>query len=178
MAWLMVRNGRPATIPPSSRRVRARALRRHCERSEAIQGPWKDRGRGPWIASLALAMTEDGTTSPHEQRRMRPVACRANHLAYAKPCLPPCLKIYRFAIPPNHTYDFRRPVPLRGVSRSSRTLVRDAMDAMCHETSDAVADGEIVWSWRPDAGAKFLRRAMRASGMTVANKPGHRGDHV
>jgi hypothetical protein len=49
---------------------------------------------------------------------------------------------------------------------------------MCHETSDAVADGEIVWSWRPDAGAKFLRRASRAAGMTVANKPGHRGERV
>jgi hypothetical protein len=49
-----------------------------------------------------------------------------------------------------------------------------------------LADGEIVWSWRPDAGAKFrLRRAepnrptMRGDGeATVANKPGHRGEHV
>ena len=32
---------------------------------------------------------------------------------------------------------------------------RDAMDAACHETNDVIADGEIVWSWRPDAGAKF-----------------------
>jgi hypothetical protein len=23
------------------------------------------------------------------------------------------------------------------------------------ETSGAIADGEVVWSWRPDAGAKF-----------------------
>jgi hypothetical protein len=29
------------------------------------------------------------------------------------------------------------------------------MDAACHETNDVIADGEIVWSWRPDAGAKF-----------------------
>jgi hypothetical protein len=28
------------------------------------------------------------------------------------------------------------------------------MDAIRHETSDRVADGEIAWSWRPDAGAK------------------------
>jgi hypothetical protein len=30
------------------------------------------------------------------------------------------------------------------------------MDAIRHETSDMVADGEIAWSWRPDAGAKFV----------------------
>jgi hypothetical protein len=36
----------------------------------------------------------------------------------------------------------------------------------------AFADGQAVWSWRPDAGAKFLQRAMRASGVTVARKPG------
>ena len=60
------------------------------------------------------------------------------------------------------------PPQMRGVSRSSRTLVRDAMDAMCHETSDAVADGEIVWSWRPDAGVKFAQETAR---MTVAKEP-------
>jgi hypothetical protein len=27
------------------------------------------------------------------------------------------------------------------------------------KTSDAEADGKIVWSWRPDAGAKFSREA-------------------
>jgi hypothetical protein len=29
------------------------------------------------------------------------------------------------------------------------------MDAMSHETSETIADGEVVWSWRPDAGASF-----------------------
>jgi hypothetical protein len=32
------------------------------------------------------------------------------------------------------------------------TLQRQAQ--FCARTNDAVADGEIVWSWRPDAGAK------------------------
>jgi len=46
------------------------------------------------------------------------------------------------------------------------------------------ADGEVVWSWRPDAGAKF--RSIRAepnraemariSEATVAKEPGHRGE--
>ena len=36
---------------------------------------------------------------------------------------------------------------------------------------NAKAYGEVVWSWRRDAGAKFF------SGMTVAKKPAHRGEH-
>ena len=31
----------------------------------------------------------------------------------------------------------------------------DAMDAAVRETNVAKADGEVVWSWRPKAGAKF-----------------------
>jgi hypothetical protein len=34
----------------------------------------------------------------------------------------------------------------RGVSRTSRTSGRDAMDAAARETGDANADGEVVWS--------------------------------
>ena len=31
------------------------------------------------------------------------------------------------------------------------------MDAAHHETSDVLADGEVVWSWRSDAGAKVVK---------------------
>jgi hypothetical protein len=41
-------------------------------------------------------------------------------------------------------------------------------------TSVTSADGEVVWFWRPDAGAKL---AGNISLMTVARKPGHRGEH-
>ena len=44
-------------------------------------------------------------------------------------------------------------------------------------TSDVFADGEVVWSWRPDAGVK-LAMMLRITPMTVARKPGHRGDYV
>jgi len=36
------------------------------------------------------------------------------------------------------------------------------MDAAHHETSDVIADGEVVWSWRTDAGAKVVK-ALQAS---------------
>jgi hypothetical protein len=45
------------------------------------------------------------------------------------------------------------------------------------ETNVADADGEVVWFWRSDAGAKFPERATRALGVTVATKHGHREEH-
>jgi predicted RNA methylase len=48
------------------------------------------------------------------------------------------------------------PVPTkRGVSRSSRDVARDAMDASARQTSAHEAYGEIVRSRSPDAGIKF-----------------------
>jgi hypothetical protein len=43
------------------------------------------------------------------------------------------------------------------------------------QTTDAHADGQAVWSWRPDAGAKFakFKRTLR---MTGAKEPGPRGE--
>jgi len=41
-------------------------------------------------------------------------------------------------------------------------------------TNGAKADGEVVWFWRPDAGAKFAGHGLR---MTVAKQPGHREEH-
>ena len=49
------------------------------------------------------------------------------------------------------------------------------MDAAVSLTNDTDADGEAVWSWRPDAGVKFGEFLHQA---TVANKPGHRGATV
>ena len=51
------------------------------------------------------------------------------------------------------------------------------MAAMSHETNEHIADGEVVWSWRPDAGAE-LAMMLRITLVTVTTKPGHRGEHV
>ena len=68
----------------------------------------------------------------------------------------------------------------RGGSRSSRTLgagcdgrgsVRRVNNA---RTNDVAADGEVVWSWRPDAGAKLAETIPQ---VTVAKEPGHREEH-
>jgi hypothetical protein len=84
----------------------------------------------------------------------------------------------------------------RGVSRSSRTLGGMRWTRPCQKTNDAepafgsrlrrtgtkpvecfferrCADGEGVWSWRPDAGAKFLRsKLLRDDGGKRARSPG------
>jgi hypothetical protein len=49
----------------------------------------------------------------------------------------------------------------RGV-RVVTNVGRDAMDAGgVNATSDMAADGEIVWSWRSDAGVKFANTLTR-----------------
>jgi hypothetical protein len=47
--------------------------------------------------------------------------------------------------------------------------------AIFARTNDMIADGEVVWSWPPDAEAK-LRGTFRAT--TGARKPGPRGEPV
>jgi hypothetical protein len=67
-----------------------------------------------------------------------------------------------------------RPASARGAYASSRTWSagcdgRGDVD----KTSDVAADGEIVWSWRPDAGAKFLRsKLLRGDGGKKPGSPG------
>jgi len=62
----------------------------------------------------------------------------------------------------------------RGGSRSSRTRVEMRWTRKSRLTSVADADGEVVWSWRPGAGAKF--RGSQAFADDGGNKAGHRGE--
>src|SRR5437899_8378368 len=48
------------------------------------------------------------------------------------------------------------------------------MDAALSMANGAKAYGEVVWSWRRDAGAKLAGSVPPA---TVAKKPAHRGEH-
>jgi hypothetical protein len=52
---------------------------------------------------------------------------------------------------------------------------RDAVDVRWRVDEGAwLADGEVVWSRRPDAGVKLVKEISPAM---VANKPGHQGEH-
>ena len=47
------------------------------------------------------------------------------------------------------------------------------MDAEAPITNGVEADGEVVWSWLPDAGVKFLRsQLLRDDGGKKARSPG------
>jgi hypothetical protein len=45
------------------------------------------------------------------------------------------------------------------------------------ETNDVVADGEVVWSWRPDAGAKSAMMFPHHADDGDNKARSHRGEH-
>ena len=59
---------------------------------------------------------------------------------------------------------------MRGALRNVTNARWDAVDAeACEDERKVLADGEVVWSWRPGAGAKFVRsKLLRDDG---GNKP-------
>ena len=95
--------------------------------------------------------------------RVREIDCPSCQCAASRRALP----FY-----PNQSDHSRIPYPIRGALRDRHgRWERDAMDAISQRTNDDVADGEVVWSWRPDAGAK-LAMMLRITPTTVARKPG------
>ena len=58
--------------------------------------------------------------------------------------------------------------PRRGVGRRHCTLGWDAVDAGSVLDEAQSAYGEVVWSWRRDAGVKLVSKSSR---VTVANSP-------
>ena len=62
----------------------------------------------------------------------------------------------------------RHLIPERGVGRRHCTLGWDAVDAGSALDEVLFAYGEVVWSWRRDAGVKLVSKSSRA---TVANSP-------
>jgi hypothetical protein len=76
--------------------------------------------------------------------------------------------LQNFLLTPNPNQHYSDLVPLlRGALRNVTDAERDAVDAAARLTGEPDADGKIVWSWRPDAGAKVAglfreRRGKRA----------------
>ncbi len=107
-----------------------------------------------WIASLALAMT------------WTRAALRIGPCANCPSCT------FSLALSGKSQRSFARLAATRGALRDRHgRWKRDAMDAACCETNSMIADGEIVWSWRPKAGATF-REMTRGNGDNKAWSPG------
>jgi hypothetical protein len=97
-----------------------------------------------------------------------------------RPALPFARKYFTFVL---SEFMVRSPVPshMRGASRSSRTLRRDAVGVsmlqrgLSMPTNSVDAHGQVAWSWHPDADVKLVADAQRAALTTVAKKPGAPG---
>jgi hypothetical protein len=125
------------------------------------------------IARLRLANKPSGSRSGYASRMRleEKFSCGINVIWVVQS---PSAKIYCFALTPNHFYIPRRPVPQRGARAIVTNAGRDAMDADSAVRRPALeVDGEVVWSWHPDAGVKLADLSPSA---TVAKKPGHRGE--
>jgi hypothetical protein len=90
------------------------------------------------------------------------------------PVVPLCRRPALLLETPNQNDHLRVPPPQEG----RIAIVTDVGSGMRwtlwrRKTNAAEADGEIVWSWRPDAGAKFLRsKLLRDDGGKKARSPG------
>jgi hypothetical protein len=105
-------------------------------------------------------------------------ARRANQILISGNCVKSKNKNISLLISVNQNYNPRRLIPERGVDRRHRTLGWDAVDAgsvgAFFAPDEALsAYGEVVWSWRRDAGAKPAEQ----SAGDGDNKPAHRGEH-
>jgi hypothetical protein len=77
------------------------------------------------------------------------------HVMRKLPVVPICRTLWPLRCRANQNEHPRIPPPIRGALRDRHERwKRDAMDTVSHETNEMIADGEVVWSWRPKAGAK------------------------
>ena len=92
----------------------------------------------------------------------------------AKSCPAAAKKILRLTRRANQRYHSARLTRYEGRCARHERAVGCGGRGSCSRRTQPIADGEVVWSWRPDAGAKFCESHR---GATVAKEPGHRGEH-
>jgi hypothetical protein len=82
------------------------------------------------------------------------------HITTDLPVVPMCRTSFTLPRRANHNDNLARPAATRGAARDRHgRRLRDAMDAhrrarLICATNGVCADGEVVWFWRLDAGAK------------------------
>ena len=107
-------------------------------------------------------------------------ASTGKSLPRAKTCLVPAQKIFRFFRNPNQSYVRNRPGPIRGAYRDRHgRWAGMRWTRSRQQTTDAGADGQAVWSWRSEAGAKFLRsKLLRDDGGNQAMVTGESAEYA
>src|ERR1700731_2229728 len=89
------------------------------------------------------------------------------------PCPAPFAKIFPFRLDPNQQYIPRRPVPQRGVSRTSQTRDRMRWTRAALLTRAPTRTAKSCGRDAPTLASSWRKPFPP---MTVANKPGHRGE--
>jgi hypothetical protein len=142
----------------------------HLIASAAKQSIHPRKERVDCFVALPLAMT---MWRERALRDRNVTGRRANHSRAQKPVQPPHQKYFAFSETKISRSVPTVPLLQRGVSRTSRTWGGMRWTQWRRKTGGADADGKVVWSWRPDAGAKFLRsKLLRSDGGKRARSPG------
>jgi hypothetical protein len=98
--------------------------------------------------------------------QIRPILRFGNYPA----CPAPAPKIFLFRIFGNRGLTLLVPFRHKGRTRRHERGAECDGRGLCRVTYGTVADGEVVWSWRAHAGAKFSLTLQRRAKMTVATR--------
>ena len=94
------------------------------------------------------------------QARQHRLARRANRSLSAKPCPVLHTEIFRLTCRANQVSNFACLTADEGrVAIVTNVAVRCGGREGLRKTNAALADGEVVWSWRPEVGAKLAERS-------------------
>ena len=112
-----------------------------------------------WLAGNCAGASPGMTGKSLESRHIKPIGI----------VQPPREKYSSFVISENVIIISAFRAVTRGVTRRHETWCGMRWTWTCRLTSGTNADGEVVWSWRAHAGAKFSDAFKAEPRMTVAN---------
>jgi hypothetical protein len=157
----------------------AKAHRQECPHLERFRAKWipvrvkkmhQNKNLELRFDSIGTEIALDDTARMPGMRKLAVVPIGRSHDL-------PIFRIILDAHPKSAVFSAPSRLGRRGASRSSRHARRDAMDAGMLRDEQHDADGEVVWSWRRDAGVKLVMM-LRITRVTGARKPAPRGEHV
>jgi hypothetical protein len=152
---------------------------RHCERQRSNPGLRQTVRRETLDCFVAHAPRNDETEANVRDTTRQVICPTGKNFVACENLSTPSRENIPLRVYPKSNLQFPPSRPTRGALRDRHgRWARDAMDAhrrarfTCADERRC-ADGEVVWSWRSDAGAKLVETIPL---MTVATKHGHRGE--
>ena len=145
-----------------------------CFRPQSLADTVEAFGIGTWRWEGKHRVASDIEPKMVRPPRARKIEIRQSGQRDAR-CPVVARKIFRLTRRANQRYQLARLTRQEGRLAIVTNVRWDAVDAQAAtDERSSSADGEVVWSWRPDAGAKSC--GLNICKVTVARKPGHRGE--